>query len=154
MAARDHVFSVREGLRYRFPTHINDLVVDRCETERCEVFLVVLEPGECPPLHHHPEMEQVYYVIEGTGVLSTGPTGRSRAKVGAGKVVHIPRNMPHSVRNTGTQTLRYLAIDVFIRRKPNEPTWDSHVRNVCAQLGWDIDQIRAKKRGRRKGTGR
>ena len=43
------VFSTAEVKRYRFPTHINDLVVDRADAQTSEVFVVVLEPGEAPP---------------------------------------------------------------------------------------------------------
>ncbi len=142
MAAEDHVFSLESGKRYRFPTHVNDLILDRSQAERCEIFVVVLEEGESPPLHKHPEMEQVYYMIEGTGILHMGKAGRSKAKVSPGKVIHVPRNMPHSLSNTGKGVVRYLAVDVFVRRKASEPTWDSHVRNVCAQFGWDIDECR------------
>ena len=42
-----------EITRYRFPTHVNDLVMDRAEAETSEAFMVVLKPGEAPPLHKH-----------------------------------------------------------------------------------------------------
>ncbi len=46
-----YVFSTAETIRYRYPTHVNDLVLDRVEATTTEVFVVVLEPGEAPPLH-------------------------------------------------------------------------------------------------------
>jgi quercetin dioxygenase-like cupin family protein len=57
-----YVFSTAQTVRYRFPTHVNDLVMDRAEAETSEAFLVVLEPGEAPPLHVHDDTEQVFYV--------------------------------------------------------------------------------------------
>ena len=61
-----------EPLRYRFPTHVNDLVMDRVEAETSEVFIVVLEPGEAPPLHVHDDTEQIFYIMEGRGLLQIG----------------------------------------------------------------------------------
>lgn len=40
-----YVFSTQNTTRYRFPTHVNDLVMDRADAETSDVFIVVLEPG-------------------------------------------------------------------------------------------------------------
>ncbi len=48
-----YVFSTTDTIRYRFPTHVNDLVMDRSEAETSEAFIVLLAPGEAPPLHIH-----------------------------------------------------------------------------------------------------
>jgi len=48
-----YVFDTSNTKRYKFPTHINDLVMDRAEATTSEVFIVVLEPGQAPPLHKH-----------------------------------------------------------------------------------------------------
>ena len=45
-----YVFHTNETVRYRFPTHTNDLIMDRSQAETSEAFLVILEPGEAPPL--------------------------------------------------------------------------------------------------------
>ena len=45
----NYIFSTEKTKRYRFPTHINDLVMDRSEASSSEVFIVVLAPGEAPP---------------------------------------------------------------------------------------------------------
>ena len=60
-----YVFHAKDQLRYRFPTHTNDLLLDRAEAETAEAFMVVLEPGEAPPLHAHHDTEQVFYVLVG-----------------------------------------------------------------------------------------
>ena len=39
-----YVFSITDTVRYRFPTHVNELVLDRSESTVTEVFIVVLEP--------------------------------------------------------------------------------------------------------------
>ena len=50
---------------------------------------------------------------------------------------------PHAIRYTGTERLVYLSIDCFTAGPPAaEPTWDSHVRAMCAEHGWDFDAVR------------
>ena len=134
------VFPAAKAKRYRFPTHINDLVVDRAQAQTSEVFVVVLEPGEAPPLHKHDDTEQIFYVLEGAGRLTIGRKGESyRAK--AGDVVRIPPGVLHSLRCTSRKTLRYLAIDCFVNGRPAaEPTWEAHVRVMCRQHGWKRDR--------------
>ena len=60
-----YVFPIGKARHYRFPTHVNDLVMDRAESKTSEVFVVVLEPGEAPPRHKHDDTEQVFHVIAG-----------------------------------------------------------------------------------------
>ena len=60
-----YVFDTRQVVRYRFPTHTNDLIMDRRDAAASEAFFVVLEPGEAPPLHVHEGVEQVFYILEG-----------------------------------------------------------------------------------------
>ena len=48
-----HVFSTKETIRYKFPTHINDLVMDRADASAAEVFIVIIENGMSTPLHKH-----------------------------------------------------------------------------------------------------
>ncbi len=138
-----YVFSTADTIRYRFPTHVNDLVMDRSEAETSEAFIVVLEPGEAPPLHIHHDMEQIFYVLEGTGALQIGETPH-HYPVKPGDLVRIPAHTYHRITCTGSQPLRYLSVDAFVDGKPNaEPTWDSHVRILCKEFGWDFGQVRA-----------
>ena len=49
---------------------------------------------------------------------------------------------PHAIHCSGSEPLRYLAIDCFPGARPAaEPTWDDHVRTVCRDQGWDYDQV-------------
>lgn len=135
------VFPTARVKRYRFPTHINDLVVDRADSQTSEVFVVVLNPGEAPPLHRHHDTEQVFYILEGEGTLSIG-TKEEKHPVRPGDVVRIPPTTLHSIQCTGTKPLRYLAVDCFVAGRPeDEPTWDSHVKVLCKQQGWDYEQV-------------
>jgi hypothetical protein len=39
----------------------------------------------------------------------------------------------------------YLSVDCFLGGRPkDEPTWESHLRVVCEQNGWDFGSIRPK----------
>jgi mannose-6-phosphate isomerase-like protein (cupin superfamily) len=141
MVGMQYVFPTSRVKRYRFPTHINDLVVDRAESQISEVFLVVLNPGEAPPLHQHHDTEQVFYILEGEGTLRIG-AGKEKHPVRPRDVIRIPPATLHSIQCTGTKPLRYLAVDCFVGGRPeDEPTWDSHVKVLCRQQGWNFDQV-------------
>src|SRR5579872_2372614 len=122
-----YVFNTNETVRYRFPTHTNDLVMDRSEAETSEAFMVVLEPGEAPPLHQHDDTEQVFYVVRGNGQLHIGPAGDRQFPVAPGDLVRIPRGTLHRIQCQGCEPLVYLSVDCFVGGRPAaEPTWESH----------------------------
>ena len=137
----NYVFSTKEPKRYRFPTHINDLVMDRSQASASEVFIVVISPGGAPPLHQHDDTEQIFYILEGQGRLEIG--GESADfPVGPGDVVRIPPQTLHAIHAQGPADLRYLAIDCFPSGRPSaEPTWDSHVQAVCEMQGWAYNEV-------------
>lgn len=140
-----YVFPTSKFIHYRFPTHTNDLVMDRSNATTSEVFIVVLEPGEAPPRHKHDDTEQIFYVLEGAGRLEVG-TPPSEHRVAPGDVVRIPVGEWHRIFCEGNQPLRYLAIDCFPGGRPkDEPTWDSHVQVMCKNNGWNYEEITAKK---------
>jgi quercetin dioxygenase-like cupin family protein len=137
-----YVFDTRNTTGYRFPTHVNDLVMDRSHATTSEVFIVELAPGEAPPVHQHDDMEQIFYVLQGRGRLDVG-TGDESYLIGPGDVVRIPVSIPHTVHCVGDQLLRYLAVDCFTAGRPaDEPTWEDHVRVICAQQGWRFEDVR------------
>lgn len=138
-----YVFDTNETVRYRFPTHVNDLVIDRADAVTTEVFITVLEPGEAPPLHRHGDTEQIFYVLQGQGELRIGEGGSERFRIKPGDVVRIPPSTWHMIVNDGSEVIRYLSVDAFPSGRPtDEPTWDDHVRGNCALHGWDYDSIR------------
>src|SRR5210317_2512216 len=108
----DYVFSTKQPQRYRFPTHINDLVMDRSQAAASEVFIVVISPGGAPPLHQHDDTEQIFYVLEGRGRLEIGGESEDFL-VEPGDVVRIPPSALHAIHCEGPTDLRYLAIDCF-----------------------------------------
>lgn len=137
-----YVFKTHDAIRYRFPTHTNDLVMDRAEAETSEAFMVLLEPGEAPPLHQHDDTEQVFYIVRGNGSLHIGAQDR-QFPVAPGDLVRIPRRTLHRIQCLGSEPLVYLSVDCFTAGRPAaEPTWESHVRAICRQNGWDFSKVR------------
>lgn len=138
-----YVFSTTEPVRYRFPTHVNDLVMDRAEAETSEAFIVVLEPGEAPPLHVHHDTEQVFYMMQGSGTLQIDETNPQYFPIKPRDLVRIPAHTMHRIKCESHDPIVYLSIDCFVGGRPQaEPTWDSHVKAVCAQQGWDFSKIK------------
>jgi quercetin dioxygenase-like cupin family protein len=147
-----YVFDPGDAIRYRYPTHTNDLIMDRAEATTSEAFFVILEPGEAPPIHTHDDAEQVFFVLEGEGVLGIGPEAAERYPMHVGDFVRTPPGVPHAVSCVGDSRLVYLSIDCFTQGpQPAEPTWDSHVKVLCATNGWDFEDV---KRGRVEGRDR
>jgi mannose-6-phosphate isomerase-like protein (cupin superfamily) len=145
MDQKKYVFSSSETARYRFPTHINDLVMNRSEAETSEVFIVVLDPGEAPPVHVHHDTEQIFYMIQGTGVLRIGEDASLKFRVNLGDVIRIPLNTFHSLVCDGKEPIVYLSINCFVGGRPKaEPTWESHVHVLCEENGWDFNQVSPK----------
>jgi len=121
--------------------------MDRAEARCSEVFLVVVEPGGAPPLHRHADTEQVFYILEGSGILSVGDPP-SKHEVAPGDVVRIPVDTLHAIRALPGVPLRYLCVDCFGgNRNKDEPTWDAHVRVLCREQGWDYSRVAADKTG-------
>lgn len=138
-----YVFDARKVVRYRFPTHTNDLIMDRREASASEAFFVILEPGEAPPVHVHEDAEQVFFILEGEGELGVGPGAGEKHPLQVGDFVRTPPGVPHAVRCTGPSRFVYLSVDCFTAGPPpEEPTWDSHVRAMCATNGWDFDAVK------------
>jgi quercetin dioxygenase-like cupin family protein len=136
-----YVFHPGDAIRYRYPTHTNDLIMDRSQGVAAEAFFVVLEPGEAPPVHNHPDAEQVFFILEGEGDLGVGEARPSIIRC-ARATVRTPPGA-HSVRCVGDSRFVYLSIDCFTAGPPaEEPTWDSHVRTMCATNGWDFDAVK------------
>jgi mannose-6-phosphate isomerase-like protein (cupin superfamily) len=134
------VFSTNDLKRYKFPTHINDLVIDRANSSFSEVFVVIIEPGKATNFHKHDDTEQIFYMISGTGVL-TITDERKEIKVKPGDVVRIPLSTYHSIKTDENNTVIYLCIDSFGQKSPVEPTWEDHVKVVCKANNWDFNKV-------------
>ena len=64
-----------------------------------------LAPGQKTERHYHAESEELYYVLEGEGVMEVDS---ERARVGPGDAVLIPPGAWHQIEAGGASQLRFL----------------------------------------------
>jgi mannose-6-phosphate isomerase-like protein (cupin superfamily) len=62
-------------------------------------------PG--PPLHLHPDFDEIFYVIDGTLAFRLGDQAHD---AGPGTVVFVPRGTPHTFANTTSAPARSLVL--------------------------------------------
>ena len=58
------------------------------------------EPGQSTVMHSHPREEEAIYVLQGTANMNIDG---EEVVVPAGAIVKFPSNVPHDVRNLGTE---------------------------------------------------
>lgn len=138
-----YVFSTKQPIRYKFPTHINDLIMDRSYADFSEVFITIIETGGAPPIHKHDDTEQVFFMLEGHGTLQINKVNQIEFDVKPGDVIRIPVSTWHTIKANQGMRIRYLSIDCFgAIKNSNEPTWDSHVKVLCKEQGWDYEKVK------------
>ena len=64
-----------------------------------------LPPGGSTAPHHHPETEEIYYILEGEGRMQIGDDVRN---VSVGDAIAIPPGEIHTITNTGQVVLKFL----------------------------------------------
>ncbi|HET9490862.1 MAG TPA: cupin domain-containing protein [Methylomirabilota bacterium] len=69
------------------------------------------EPGQSTVMHHHPGEEEAIFVLEGRATMSVG--GEDYV-VPAGSIIRFPANVPHDVRNLGTER----CVIMFVKVNP------------------------------------
>jgi quercetin dioxygenase-like cupin family protein len=57
------------------------------------------EPGQSTVMHSHPREEEAIFVLQGTANMNVGG---EEVEVPAGSIVKFPSNVPHDVRNLGS----------------------------------------------------
>ena len=69
------------------------------------------EPGQSTVMHHHPREEEAIFVLEGTANMNIDG---EEVVVPAGAIVKLPHNVPHDVRNLGSDR----CVIMFIKVNP------------------------------------
>jgi mannose-6-phosphate isomerase-like protein (cupin superfamily) len=64
-----------------------------------------LPVGGATTPHLHPRTEEIYYVLEGQGMIRVGDETRP---VGPGDAIAIPPDKLHQIRNIGSAVLKFL----------------------------------------------
>lgn len=81
--------------------------VDLVSTRQLMCGLNCFEPGQAQKTHAHAGADKLYYVVEGRGDFQVGGETQS---LGQGELLHVPENVEHGVRNTGTGRLAVLVV--------------------------------------------
>ena len=84
-------------------------LIDRTTSSitQCSVAEERLMPGQAVSPHFHRETEEVYYILEGEGMMTVGD---ERTGVVAGDAILIPLNTVHSLANTGASPMRIVLV--------------------------------------------
>jgi mannose-6-phosphate isomerase-like protein (cupin superfamily) len=75
-------------------------------SEHLAITWVAGEPESEQQRHEHADSEQVYVIVAGRGLMFVGD---ERQEVDAGTLVLVPPGTPHSIRNTGQETLAHVS---------------------------------------------
>jgi mannose-6-phosphate isomerase-like protein (cupin superfamily) len=101
---REHaaVISTRHGSQIR-------PLIDRTTTgiTQCSLAEELLPPGCAVTPHHHLQIEEIYYVVEGRGLMTVGDEVR---QVEAGDAIYIPHGHRHTLENTGSEAIRLILV--------------------------------------------
>ena len=84
-------------------------LVDRTTSAitRCSLAEEILPPGHAVTPHRHREIEEIYYIVEGRGMMTVGDEQR---EVAAGDAVYVPRGHRHTLANTGAEPIKLLLV--------------------------------------------
>ena len=73
----------------------------------------ILNPGMAlDPPHYHEGVEQIWIILGGVGIARVGDEER---EVREGDAIYLPPQVPHTMKNTGTYPLRFLAIGAKVK---------------------------------------
>jgi mannose-6-phosphate isomerase-like protein (cupin superfamily) len=67
----------------------------------------IIAPGTGSLSHQHEHTEHIYFILGGKGIVKVGD---EEQEVNEGDAIYMPPRLAHSIRNTGTYPLRFLAI--------------------------------------------
>jgi mannose-6-phosphate isomerase-like protein (cupin superfamily) len=74
---------------------------------QCSLAEEMLPPGCVVTAHHHREIEEIYYLVSGSGLMTVGDETR---EVNAGDAVYVPRGHRHTLRNTGSEPIKLILV--------------------------------------------
>lgn len=103
-----HVTVAEESLRNERAGQVSYLLLAPGQFGSAHMAITLVEggPGSEQPMHSHPEAEQVYVIVAGTGVMRVDD---EEQVVGPGTLVFIPPGASHAIRNVGSTPLTYVS---------------------------------------------
>ena len=102
-----NVLTINSSPRYKRNNITSYLLVseDTCNSKDLSITIVEMEPGGIQHVHAH-DSEQMYYIMEGTGLMTVDDEQR---QVEAGECIFFSSFSRHGLENTGGTRLRYLS---------------------------------------------
>lgn len=123
-----------EGEKFSFEKHINEFLIKREDAQLSEVFTVVVPINKSTHDQIHNDMEQIFIVIQGNGIIETHKEKSKKkeiVKIEKNDIVLIQLNTYHKIINTNpNQDLKYICVNAFLKEKETEFTSISHADNV------------------------
>ena len=87
-------------------SEIRELLAHRNSAVRNQSLAEARVPaGTTTAPHYHPKSEEIYFILEGCGLMRLGEETRQLA---AGDAVAIPPGVVHQITNSAVSTLRFL----------------------------------------------
>ena len=84
----------------------------------------ILLDGQGTIPHFHENMEEIYYVISGQGLMSID--GNTEL-VDEEEIIYIAKNNIHSIRQTGDLPLRFITVSIDIRENPRKSPQNHYI---------------------------
>jgi mannose-6-phosphate isomerase-like protein (cupin superfamily) len=84
-------------------------LIDRTTSSvtQCSLAEEVLPPGRAVTPHRHHQIEEIYYILSGNGIMTIGEDSRP---VTAGDAIYVPRETSHTLENTGSEPIKLLLV--------------------------------------------
>ena len=113
-----------EGKLFDFGSSQSRLLVDRTESERIEILLNELPANIVGPMIIHPDKEQTFFILKGTGSITVDDETRD---VKPGDVIYIPRDGAHSWKSND-EGLKYICQSSFVEDPLDDSFEEMHER--------------------------
>jgi mannose-6-phosphate isomerase-like protein (cupin superfamily) len=75
----------------------------------CKVKTITIKPGQAPSYQYHFKREEVWIIINGSGELKLN---NQITPVYKGRIIHIPLQAKHQIKNTGTEDLIFIEVQL------------------------------------------
>lgn len=84
-------------------------LVDRTTApiSQCSLAEETLPPGCRVSRHHHEVLEEIYFIVSGSGRIRLNEEERL---VGPGDAIFIPKHTRHELTNTGTESMKIILV--------------------------------------------
>ena len=74
---------------------------------QCSLAEEVVPPACSVAPHHHREIEEIYYIVAGRGLMTVGD---ETCEVVAGDAVYVPRGHRHTLENNGAEPIKLVLV--------------------------------------------